>query len=109
MCALHLVLTYYFIVVPGEGNSEGATLHFQDLCTNKPQQTQETLIWCNQFANVSFLAAPNVYCYCYECSYYCYVVGILCGFLFFYLLQVDNINIYLQNSYCYQMAFQFPH
>jgi hypothetical protein len=51
VCIMHTPLVLTNI---GEGgNSEGATHHFQDLCTNKPQQTRETLTWCSNFASVS--------------------------------------------------------
>lgn len=67
---LRFILRYFVILshgappsapaASGKGNSEGAKTHFEELCTNKPQQTEETLAWCHHFASLfaKFLSFP---------------------------------------------------
>jgi len=68
---IRFVLRYFAIIshgMPPPSTSEtlesgsGEVLNiFQDLCTNKDQQSQETLAWCNQFANLiaKFIPLPS--------------------------------------------------
>jgi len=67
---LRFVLRYFAILNHGlppslpdspGGGGEGALPHFEDLCTNKEKQTQETLTWCTQFAATfaRFIPLPN--------------------------------------------------